>query len=69
MKNDVREPRMNALASCAANFIHENIAQGWAGEWLHIDCAGPAFVDARGTGYGVALVLGLLEVSGFRGGR
>ena len=69
MKNDVREPRMNALASCAANFIHENIAEGWAGEWLHIDCAGPAFVDARGTGYGVALVLGLLGVAGFRGDR
>ncbi|KAH8052990.1 manganese ion binding protein [Aureococcus anophagefferens] len=38
----------------------------YAGAWLHVDIAGPAFKDDRATGFGVALVLGLLEVDGFR---
>ena len=66
MKNDAKEPRTNALASCAGSFISEHLSPDFAGAWLHIDCAGPAFREGRGTGYGVALVLGLLEVDGFR---
>lgn len=66
MKNDAREPRMNALPSCAATFIAEHLHPKYTGGWLHVDCAGPAVCDERGTGFGVGLVLGLLKVSGFR---
>ena len=65
-QNDAREPRTNALASCAGSFISEHLSPHYEGAWLHIDCAGPSFRDGRGTGYGVALVLGLLGVDGFR---
>ena len=64
LKNSVKD-RGNAQASCAGNFIGENLHPEFKGAWLHVDCAGPAFVDDRGTGYGVALVLGLLGVDGF----
>ena len=63
-KNSVKD-RNNAQSSCAGNFIGENLHPDFKGAWLHVDCAGPAFVDDRGTGYGVALVLGLLGVDGF----
>ena len=35
--------------------------QGWEGEWIHVDLAGPSTDDERGTGYGVGLALGLLD--------
>ena len=63
-KNSVKD-RGNAQVSCAGNFIGENLHPDFEGAWLHIDCAGPAFHADRATGYGVALVLGLLEVEGF----
>ena len=31
------------------------------GKWLHVDCAGPAFAEDRGTGYGVALLSQLTQ--------
>jgi len=65
MKNSVKD-RGNAQASCAANFIAEHLHTGYEGGWLHADIAGPAHIDERGTGYGVALVLAMLEVDGFR---
>jgi probable aminopeptidase NPEPL1 len=64
-KNSVKD-RMNAQSSCAANFIYENLWEGWDGEWLHVDLAGPATDNERGTGFGVALALGLFGVEGFK---
>mmetsp|Transcript_32942 Transcript_32942/g.72338 ORF Transcript_32942/g.72338 Transcript_32942/m.72338 type:complete len:561 (-) Transcript_32942:992-2674(-) len=64
MKNSVKD-RNNAQTSCAANFIHENLNAAYKGAWLHVDMAGPAFIDDRATGYGVGLVLALLQVEGF----
>ena len=64
-KNSVKD-RMNAQSSCAANFIYENLWDGWDGEWLHVDLAGPATDNERGTGFGVALALGLFGVEGFK---
>ena len=66
MKNSVKD-RSNAQSSCAANFIYENIHPKYEGGWCHVDLAGPAFIDDRGTGYGVALTLAMLEVEGFKG--
>ena len=65
-KNSVKD-RMNAQASCAGNFIFEAALANtdFDGHWIHIDLAGPAMADDRGTGFGVALVLALLEVPGF----
>ena len=30
-------------------------------QWLHVDIAGPAWADDRGTGYGVALLSELVD--------
>ncbi|MDJ0976163.1 MAG: leucyl aminopeptidase family protein [Planctomycetota bacterium] len=54
MKNSVAD-RMNAQSSCAGQFIYSHI-DDLDIPWLHIDLAGPAFREERGTGYGVALV-------------
>lgn len=64
MKNSVKD-RSNAQSSCAATFIHDNLNPEYKGAWLHVDMAGPSFVDDRGTGYGVALVLAMLGVQPF----
>ena len=66
MKNSVKD-RSNAQASCAANFIYEHLHPDFNGGWLHVDLAGPAFIEERGTGYGVGLTLALLGVDGFGG--
>lgn len=60
MKNSVKR-RNNAQVSCAANFISEHLKEGWGGEWLHIDMAYPSTIGERATGYGVALLTGVLE--------
>ena len=44
----------------------EHIDPAYTGGWLHCDIAGPADAGERGTGYGVALALALLEVDGFK---
>jgi leucyl aminopeptidase len=31
------------------------------GKWLHVDMAGPAVLEERGTGYGVALLAQLVQ--------
>ena len=59
MKNSVKD-RMNAQSSCAAQFIAEHLV-GYTGPWLHVDIAGPSDDAERGTGFGVALLLDLLE--------
>ncbi len=58
MKNSVSD-RMDAQSSAAAWFVWAQI-DDLNLPWLHIDLAGPAFRDGRGTGFGVALVSQLL---------
>ncbi|KAK3253108.1 hypothetical protein CYMTET_37625 [Cymbomonas tetramitiformis] len=60
MKNSVKD-RMNAQSSCAGTFIYNHLDEDYKGGWLHCDIAGPSFIDERGTGYGVALILELLK--------
>jgi probable aminopeptidase NPEPL1 len=64
MKNSVKD-RGNAQSSCAGHFIESHLHEDYQGEWLHVDIAGPAWKDGRGTGYGVGLVLSLLGASGW----
>ena len=64
LKNSVKD-RSNAQSSCAGTFIGEHLHPEYQGGWLHCDMAGPADAKERGTGYGVALVLAMLEVDGF----
>jgi len=65
MKNSVKD-RSNAQASCAANFIYEHIHEDFQGGWLHVDLAGPAWSEERGTGFGVGLTLAMLGCEGFK---
>lgn len=65
MKNSVKD-RSNAQASCAGHFVESHLAADYEGGWLHIDMAGPGTSDQRGTGYGVGLILALLQAPGFR---
>jgi len=61
MKNSVKN-RSNAQSSCAGQFVGNHLrAAGYQGPWLHIDMAGPSTHNARGTGWGVGMLLGLLE--------
>lgn len=62
MKNSVAD-RSNAQSSCAGQFIGNHIEDylNNGGKWLHVDMAGPAFIEERGTGYGVALLYGMLK--------
>lgn len=64
MKNSVKD-RGNAQSSCAGHFIESHIDENYAGDWVHVDMAGPDSKNERATGYGVALVLSLLEAPGF----
>ena len=59
MKNSVIN-RMDAQSSCAGQFVYNHI-DDLDIPWLHVDLAGPAFRDERGTGFGVALVTQLLQ--------
>jgi len=63
MKNSVKD-RGNAQASCAANFISEHLHPDFNGGWLHVDLAGPAFIEDRGTGFGVGLAVAMIGVEG-----
>ncbi|MHC4471407.1 MAG: M17 family metallopeptidase, partial [Planctomycetota bacterium] len=54
MRNSVKN-RMNAQSSCAGQFVFNHISD-LDTPWLHLDIAGPAFRQGRGTGYGVALI-------------
>jgi probable aminopeptidase NPEPL1 len=66
MKNSVKD-RSNAQASCAGHFIESHLDESYIGGWLHVDMAGPGSDGERATGYGVGLVLSLLDAPGFRG--
>ena len=59
LKNSVKD-RMNAQSSCAAQFVAEHLG-AYVGPWLHVDIAGPAEARERGTGFGVALLLALVD--------
>ena len=64
MKNSVKD-RSNAQTSCAGHFIEAHLAETYSGEWLHVDMAGPGTNGQRGTGFGVGLVLSLLDAPGY----
>ena len=64
MKNSVKD-RSNAQTSCAGHFIESHLDKDYKGGWLHVDMAGPASKNERGTGYGVGLILSLLNAPGF----
>jgi len=57
LKNSVKD-RANAQCSCAAQFVAEHLSS-YVGPWLHVDMAGAAGINARASGYGVALLLDL----------
>ncbi|MEM1025403.1 MAG: leucyl aminopeptidase family protein [Myxococcota bacterium] len=59
MKNSVKN-RMNAQASCAAQFVYAHL-EGTDVKWGHIDLAGPAWRNERGTGYGASLIATLVR--------
>ncbi len=59
LKNSVKD-RMNGQSSCAGQFIAEHLGD-YAGPWLHLDIAGPSEESERGTGFGVALLVDMLE--------
>lgn len=65
MKNSVKN-RANAQSSCAGSFIHAHLHPTFDGPWVHVDLAGPSYIDERGTGFGVGLALALVGVDGFR---
>eukprot|EP01041_Mallomonas_annulata_P006508 gene6508-13142_t len=68
MKNSASD-RTNALSSCAGQFIgnhiEEFLSDSVGGKWLHIDMAGPGHIGERATGYGVALLFGLVSEISF----
>jgi len=64
MKNSVKD-RSNAQTSCAGHFIESHLDDSYCGGWLHVDMAGPGSDGERATGYGVGLVLSLLDAPGF----
>ncbi|VEU40566.1 unnamed protein product [Pseudo-nitzschia multistriata] len=64
MKNSVKD-RSNAQTSCAGHFIESHLDESYEGGWLHVDMAGPGTKGERATGYGVGLVLSLLDAPGF----
>ncbi|KAA0160016.1 hypothetical protein FNF28_05596 [Cafeteria roenbergensis] len=63
MKNSVAD-RANAQSSCAGQFVGAHIepfVSTPGNSWLHVDMAYPSFVGARATGYGVALLAGVVR--------
>ena len=59
MRNSVAD-RMNAQTSAAAQFIYNHI-EDLDRPWLHLDIAGPAFRNGRGTGHGAVLIAELVR--------
>jgi len=61
MKNSVKD-RANAQVSCAAQFIGNHLGDFlYSGRWVHVDMAYPSYAGERATGFGVALVVELLQ--------
>ena len=59
MRNSVAD-RNNASSSASGLWVYLHI-DDLNLRWLHIDLAGPAFIDNRGTGYGVGLLHALVS--------
>lgn len=59
-RNSVAD-RNNASSSASGLWIWMNLDDLTELKWLHIDLAGPAFLDNRGTGYGVGLISELVQ--------
>ena len=59
MRNSVKN-RMCPQSSAAGQFIYNHISE-LDKPWLHLDIAGPAFRDGRGTGHGAALCAELVR--------
>jgi len=62
MKNSVIN-RANAQSSCAGQFIGNHI-ESWleaGGKWCHVDMAYPCCNAGRATGYGVALLMKMVD--------
>ncbi|MSP92891.1 MAG: leucyl aminopeptidase family protein [Myxococcales bacterium] len=59
LRNSVAD-RNNASASASGLWVWLHI-EDCPLRWLHIDLAGPAFLDNRGTGYGVGLMYELVR--------
>ena len=62
MRNSVAN-RMNAQSSCAGQFLYAQIEDAPGASrrrWCHIDLAGPSLPKDRATGFGVALIAGLV---------
>lgn len=62
MRNSVKN-RMNAQCSCAGQFVYSHL-EGTKVTWGHVDLAGPAFRNDRGTGFGVALLAETVQAWG-----
>ena len=58
MRNSVAD-RNNASSSASGLWVYLHL-DDLDLRWLHIDLAGPAFLDNRGTGYGVGLIHALV---------
>lgn len=54
MRNSVAD-RMNASSAAAGFFVWSHI-EDLDLDWLHIDLAGPSFIENRATGYGAGLI-------------
>jgi probable aminopeptidase NPEPL1 len=59
-RNSVAD-RNNASSSASGLWVWMNIDDLTELKWLHIDLAGPAFLDNRGTGYGIGLITDLVR--------
>ncbi len=59
MRNSVAD-RNNASSSASGLWVYLHIEDTGC-KWAHVDLAGPAFLDNRGTGYGVGLLTSLVQ--------
>ncbi len=59
MKNSVAR-RNNAQSACAGQFIGNHLSQRTP--WLHLDIAGAAYENGRGTGFGTHLLIAISNI-------
>ncbi|KAJ9077098.1 hypothetical protein DSO57_1019957 [Entomophthora muscae] len=61
MKNSNKNGPTTAASSLAGHFIEAHLHPDYTGVWCHIDIAGPATKGPRATGYGVALLMHIIQ--------